>query len=223
MENNNQMDIFSYYKRKEVSNSDLGWLKSQLQARETISDPYLAYRFGNLLDVIITEPHRADFFKYRIEDEIFTKKEWKTAELMKRSFLKDDYCRELIKNAEFQKVTAKEMNFNFQGIEFKLPTRIKWDILRDDVCIGCDIKTTIAKTQSEFESAIDFFDWDRQAAWYMDIENVNNHVIIGISKHNHKVFKIFINRRSDLYLNGKDKYSYLAYKWWLLFGENLNR
>lgn len=210
--------IFDYYKRSEVSNSDLSQLKNDLNPKSVVNDPYLSYRFGNLLDVIITEPNRADFFKRKIEDEQFSLKEFKKAERMKNAFLKDDFCRDLIKEATFQDVSIKNREFSFRGITFNLPCRCKWDVLLRQYKLGADIKTTTAKTQREFEAAITYFEYDRQSAWYMDLEDTEEHIIIGISKENNKVFKYFINRKSNMYINGKDKYEYLAFKWWLLYG-----
>ena len=210
-----------YYTRKEVSNSDLSRLKSELNPRENIADPTAAYRFGNLLDIVITEPEKADFFNRIIGTEKFTAKEWKLAEKMKNAFLRDEYCFNLIKdrrNSLFQYVEVKDRTFNFKGFEFTLPCRCKFDIISKPIKISADIKTTDAKTHNEFLSAIEYFDYDRQSAWYMDLGETDHHVIIGISKKNNKVFKVFINRKSSLYLQGKNKYTYLAFKHWLIHG-----
>lgn len=69
------------------------------------------------------------------------------------------------------------------------------------------------------------FDYDQQHAWYMDIAQTKGYkadkdVLIGISKANFKVFKVYINRQSDLYLSGVNKYNFLAFRWVLLFGED---
>ena len=64
---------------------------------------------------------------------------------------------------------------------------------------------------------IDFFDWDRSRAWYMDIAGSQQDFIYAISKKNLKIFKAFIRRDDDTYKRGKEKYDELAFKWWMLF------
>lgn len=44
-------------------------------------------------------------------------------------------------------------------------------------------------------------------------------VIIGISKVNLKVFKLFINRESEFYKSGMQKFRELGFKYWTLFGD----
>ena len=62
---------------------------------------------------------------------------------------------------------------------------------------------------------MDYFDWDRSRAWYMDIANSNKDFIYAISKKNFKVFKLFINNREEaIYKRGREKYEDLAFKYW---------
>jgi hypothetical protein len=67
------------------------------------------------------------------------------------------------------------------------------------------------------DEAIDFFDWDRSRAWYMDIAGSKQDFIYAISKKNCKIFKHFItDRNHPTYTKGKEKYEDLAFKWWQL-------
>ena len=89
----------AYYYRDEVSNSDLGWLDKYLHPDAFVTDPHNAYRFGNLVDAIITEPEKLDYFKRTVSDypdEPFTPEEWAQAEAMKRSFKADKMCMQLL-------------------------------------------------------------------------------------------------------------------------------
>ena len=70
--------------------------------------------------------------------------------------------------------------------------------------------------EQEFDEAVDFFDWDRSRAWYMDIAHSDRDFIYAISKKNCKVFKKFINRGDEIYNRGREKYEELAFQWWLL-------
>ena len=66
---------------------------------------------------------------------------------------------------------------------------------------------------------MDFFDWDRSRAWYMDIAHSRRDFIYGISKRNGLVFKRFITRDDPTYRRGREKYEELAFQYWLF---NLN-
>lgn len=206
-----------YFDRSEVSNSDLSWLKNQLFPRD-MPDPTRAYRFGSLIDAMITEPFLVNFFTRTMNGYQFPVDEFTLAVEMKKAFLADEFCRDFIEKSEPQKVMSRKLNFDYNGYEFALPVRCKWDIWRGTM--GGDIKSTVATTQSQFMDAIKYFDYDRQRAWYMDIAGSKVDVLIGISKVNLRIFKVFIKRDSDLYKEGHDKYLNLAFRWHLMFGEN---
>jgi hypothetical protein len=207
-----------YYDRAEVSNSDLSWLKNILSPRET-ADTTAAYRFGNLIDAMITEPDNVNFYARTLGDVQFTADEFDKAERMKRAFYADSLCRGIATGADGQKVMSAVRVFDYGGMEFELPCRCKWDLWRADGHFGGDIKSTAATTQAQFEAAARHFDYDRQRAWYMDIAGSDEDVLIGISKKNFKVFKIFINRGSSWYRDGFAKYNELAFRWHLMFGQ----
>lgn len=208
----------NYFLRKEVSNSDLTALKMRLSAREPV-DYTAAFRFGNLIDAMITTNNRVDYRKYTVGNERYTKQEFQLAEKMKRAYFQDEYCRSLLPTEiEKQKIDLRRLDFDFNGYKFSLDCRCKWDLWLKQQGFGGDIKSTVAETQQQFESAVKYFDMDRQRAFYMDIGGSDMDVIIGISKKNFKVFKIFINRESDIYKSGRDKYVYLAFKWHLIYG-----
>ena len=82
--------------------------------------------------------------------------------------------------------------------------------------VGGDLKTTFAETQRQFDEAVDFFDWDRSRAWYMDIAHSDRDFIYAISKKNNCIFKKFINRGDDTYLRGREKYEELAFQYWCM-------
>ena len=211
----------SYYQRTEVSNSDLSWLKNQLFPRD-MPDPTNAYKFGSLIDAMITEPDRVDYFKRTLDDEVYSVEDFQKAEAMKRSFWADEFSKLIADNADGQKQMTKYLPMNYKGFDFALNVRCKWDLWKSDWGWGGDIKSTTAETQKQFEDACRHFDYDRQRAWYMDIAGSQRDVLIGISKKNFKVFKISINRDSAFYKDGKEKYLSLAFRWYMMFGENKN-
>lgn len=207
-----------YYSLPDVSNSDLSWLKQQLYPRD-MPDPTNAYRFGSLIDAMITEPERVNYFNRTLDDIQFSVDEFRLAEDMKRTFWKDEFCRLIAEKADGQKVMREFKAFNFEGFSFNLNTRCKWDLWREDWKWGGDIKSTTAETQKQFEEAARYFDYDRQRAWYMMIANSDRDVLLGISKKNLKVFRINITRDSSFFKDGYKKYNELAYRHYLMFGE----
>ena len=209
-----------YYSRTEVSNSDLSWLQNQLHPRE-MPDPTEAYRFGSLIDAMITEPQRVNFLTRTLDGYQFPAPEFEKAEQMKRAFLHDAFCSGMNEaKTETQKVMAKEVILGYQGVQFTLKMRYKWDLWFPAIGSGGDIKSTSATTQKQFEDSVQYFDYDRQRAVYMSISGATTDVLIGISKVNFKTFKVYITRQSSLFASGMDKFKYLAYRWHLLFGED---
>lgn len=212
----------AYYSRSEVSNSDLTALKNLLHP---VPMPpgvkEAAFRFGNLVDAIITEPDRVNYYQLTVDGEQYTDDEFRHAKEMYRSLRMtarhDPFLAKVLAEAETQKfMVNKAQKFEYGGFPFTLPTRCKWDWWLSLYGFGGDLKTCAASTQKEFEDAIDFFDWDRSRAWYMDIAHSDCDFIYAISKRNCNVFTTRIRRDDPVYLRGRDKYLELAFQYWCL-------
>lgn len=206
-----------YYRRSEVSNSDLSKLKQELYG-DMERDPTLAYNFGRLIDCMITEPEKVNFFNLTCDGEQYTDKDFEVAERMKLFFQKDEMARTILKLADTQKIMINPHQ-TFDSEVFTLPTRCKWDLWMSSLRWGGDLKSTTAKTQREFEEAVKFFDYDRQRYFYMNMAGSNQDVLIGVSKVNFKVFKVLIKRGDPLWKSGREKCLHLAEKYYLLFGD----
>ena len=214
----------NYYNRKEVSNSDLTELKNLLHPHIQWGDREQAFRFGTLVDALITEPQRVNYFQRTVDDVLYTDDEFDHAREMHRSLRlearKDPLLHVVLERAETQRYMVNDsQGFEYGGFAFSLSTRCKWDWWMPFAGFGGDLKTTFAASQREFEEAIDFFDWDRSRAWYMDIAHSSRDFIYAISKKNCQVFKHFINRDDATYRRGREKYEELAFQYWLF---NLN-
>lgn len=208
-----------YYSRPEISNSDLTWLKKYWMPEMMIHDIESAYKFGSLIDAMITEEHRVNYFKLTVDDVQYSKEDFDKSKAMKQSFLADPLCKQMLSQSSTQTVMSKIMQLEYDGIKFDLPVRCKWDLWMQLANWGGDIKSTAATTQKQFEEACRHFDYDRQRAWYMGIAGSNQDILIGISKENFKVFKLPIKRGDEFYKSGKAKYEELAFKYWYLFGD----
>jgi hypothetical protein len=210
-----------YYERSEVSNSDLTELKNLLHPRPQMGDKLAAFRFGSLVDAIITEPARVNYYQLTVDDVQYTEDEFRHAKEMMRSLRaearNDMFLARVLEEASTQTVMVnKGQPFEYGGFGFSLDTRCKWDWFLNRFGFGGDLKTTSASTQSEFNDSVDFFDWDRSRAWYMDIAQSDRDFIYAISKRNCNVFKLFINRGDAIYNRGREKYEELAFQYWCL-------
>lgn len=213
------MNPDNYYNRNEISNSDLTELKNLLYPRLQFGDKEKIFAFGSLVDAIITEPARVNYFQLKVDDVQYTEDDFALAREMHKSLLmearKDQFLAYVLENSDTQKFMVKEREFDYCDFKFTLPTRCKWDWFLSAAGFGGDLKTTFARSQQEFDEAVDFFDWDRSRAWYMDIAGSDKDFIYAISKKNCKIFKKFIKRGDQVYRRGFDKYNELAFKYYL--------
>ena len=210
-----------YYLRREVSNSDLTALKDILHPRQMFGDREAAFRFGTLVDALVTEPRRVDYYELTVDGERYSDDEFRHAREMQRSLRmearRDTFLERVLREAETQRRMARRgQEFTYCDWPFRLDTRCKWDWYLSPFGFGGDLKTTFAATQAEFDEAMDFFDWDRSRAWYMDIAQSDRDFIYAVSKKNCRVFKKFIQRGDETYRRGREKYEFLAFQWWLL-------
>lgn len=211
----------TYYSRSEVSNSDLTELKNILHPHLQYGDKEAAFRFGSLVDAIITEPSRVDYYQLTVDDEQYTDDEFLHAQEMQKALRmearKDAFLAKVLELADTQRfMVNKSQSFTYCGFPFALDTRCKWDWWMPAIGFGGDLKTTFASSQQQFDEAVDFFDWDRSRAWYMDIANSDKDFIYAISKKNCMVFKKFITRGDEVYNRGREKYEELAFQYWCL-------
>lgn len=208
----------NYYSRPEVSNSDLSALKKQHYGGQDF-DPTEAYKFGSLIDAMITEPHLVDEYKLTCDDVQYDKEAFERAREMRKAFMKDPFCRNMLQHSTPQKVMAVQNKKFEYHVPFTLSVRCKWDLWMAGFNWGGDIKSTAATTQKQFEEACRHFDYDRSRWWYMEIAQSDQDILIGISKVNFKIFKLPIRRGDDFFNQGKDKGLELAFKYWQFYGD----
>ena len=210
----------AYYDRFEVSNSDLSTLQKYWQSLQLQYDLQKAYDFGTLIDCMLTEPQKVNYFNFTCAGIQFSKADFEIAEAMKISFLRDQFCRLLLENSETQKITIREnFKINYLGFDFTLNARCKWDFFaKQKIGITADLKSTVATSEKAFRNSIELFEYHRQAAWYMDLENIDSHMLIGICKKApYSIFKVAIKRGDDMYKAGRALYQELAFKHYQLF------
>lgn len=213
-----------YFGRSEVSNSDLTELKQLLHPRQQFGDKEAAFKFGTLVDALLTENDRVNYYACTVDGVQYSREEFAKGRSCERALKQeaksDVFLSEVFYHSDTQTcMVNKGQMFEYGPLQFQLDTRCKWDWWLPSMGFGGDLKTTFAETQKQFEDAVDFFDWDRSRAWYMDIAGSDRDFIYAISKKNQKIFKKFIVRGDETYNRGREKYEELAFQWWCF---NLN-
>lgn len=212
----------NYFDLPEVSNSDLKALKTMLYGlpdrRDDLED---IFNFGSLVDAMLTEPWRVGHYTFTLSGEDgriiqFTEDVFMLAKKLVKELKADRVVSMLLDSMVGQYIFVRTITFCFDEEYQKIKGRCKFDGINRKFKIGVDYKTTSCPTLAAFIEAIHFFDYDQQAAWYMDLAGTNQHWIIGISKKTQKVFKYAIERGDATYLRGVAKYSRWAYRWNLL-------
>lgn len=204
-----------YFELEAVSNSSFTALRKALNGEDFEQEDNFNLQFGTLVDAKLTESRKTFLRvqrKYKFEDKIL--------ELCKDlvyEMRQDKIVSLMLKHSDKQRVILRTMRLNYEGFEFTLPCKAKLDLDIPKFDTVIDFKTVTANSYAQFRSAIDHFDWDRQAAFYLDLTGRRRYWIIGISKTNKKVYKYAIERDDESYLKGKAKYTYWGWKSHILF------
>jgi hypothetical protein len=188
-----------------------------------------ALRRGNLLDAFILwyglDPQR--YWQFRP-----TQEEHSQVIRLNKAYHADQFCSQLhlttAKQVEFYK---QAMQLNYMGVAFSLDVKCMFDYFQHGINnpylaslsspgYGGDLKRTSARNEAEFMKHIDFFEYDRARAWYMDVASlhgprVDQDFIVGVNESG-KIFKVFINRGDEMYQRGRERYTYWAFKKWIL-------
>jgi len=162
-----------YYGRPECSNSDLSSLNKYWQIFQITYDIEKAQNFGTLLDCMITEPARVDYFKFTCAGIQFGRADFELAEEMKKAFFRDEFCRVLYNNSDMQVVTVRErFKITYLGYTFYLPFRMKADfnakrlISIEGTCSSYPRRQSIARTRSHHRQDRWFRPSLRIARWW---------------------------------------------------------
>lgn len=208
-----------YYDLPEVSCSDLKNLDRAFNAKP---DPWGGVRgaieFGSLVDAILTEKHRLDYRWLSLQEHnkktiFYTQVIWDKAHRMADKILADEAVARLVGMSVPQYVFRRTLRFEYDGLELEIRARCKFDLFAKAQGVGSDFKMLAIKTQKALLESIDWFDYDMQAAYYMDLAGIDYFWILCGSKPTEKVFKYAIERDSDAYKRGRDKYARWAYYW----------
>lgn len=196
----NGLEYHDYYEVPAISNSFLSQVKAEAQGRK-INARSAAFRFGKNIHEFFLEPHKYDF-------RLYTGRERIEAMRMRQAFYKVAGERILDGDKEV------EYFYDFMGYRCKM----KADVISRDRGIIIDLKTTAKTTEDDFKQSVIQYEYNRQAAWYLDappvkLLGINTFRIIGIMKVKpYNIFTWELHRDSALIEAGRQDYlDILAY------------
>lgn len=210
-----------YFARPEVSNSDMLSLRRAIYG---IDDPYSAngqaLQFGSLVDAMLTTPHLVDHERRYLNDNgviiMFNEQDFALALRLYKLCEKDPVIMAFVRGGVGQHEFYRTLQFEFEGYTYSQRCRCKFDTIKKEIETGADYKTTACTSLKSFKASIEFFGYDQQGSFYMDLARTNRHWIIAISKKTGEIFKYVIERGDAAYLRGREKYSYWLYRWMML-------
>lgn len=197
----------SYFDHEFVSNSDLKKVVNKfvkgIEEPENLED---IFKLGTLIHQILLEPHLADK----------NHPQFGLAKAMSETIFKDQLCRSFILMRDFRRERefytdkcnpAFEKQYGFKG-------RVKVD--GDSELMGAvmEYKGLAVTTHNAFIEAIDRFDYDQGAAYYLEATQRKRILIPAPSKKDpRKLFKILVDRDHPIYKRGLEKVIYASQVW----------
>lgn len=210
-----------------ISNSDLKALKKKMRMEEDRDLTHI-FNFGSLVDNMTTADGNVDYEAQTMLDDTqghvqFDGEAFDKARLMSEAAKADPALQLFLNDGQLQhEIYRRRFPVAWEGIEIEIPARGKLDFRKKKLRAGADLKTTACTSQSQFVQSIEFFDYDQQGAWYMDLDDLDRFMIIGVGKkrkkheRQHPIFKYAMQRGDEAYLRGKRKYQFLALHYYFL-------
>jgi hypothetical protein len=148
------------------SNSDLTAFHNYLYAVPE-RDLSKAFAFGTALHTAILEPHTIQTLPENVDIELI--------QSLVRNVRNDRWCKWLLQFSQ------KEQFFEFSDPYTGLPCKAKSDnVFRGSLMV--DFKTTSAKSYAKFLDTCIDYNYDRQAAFYLNAVKAKRFVFIGLQK-----------------------------------------
>jgi hypothetical protein len=204
----------AYRKINAYSNSRLSEIKNQLMGIRK-PKPLKAFSMGSILHQLILEPELAE-----AEDYVFlTPAPRRHLQAAKKSALKNRLLKRVIGNIK----TEVEKVITWIDPENELPCKAKVDIVYKDHrgLHVIDLKSTGKKDKKSFLSSCEKYEYERQAAFYMDGAGAKSVTIYGIQKRPpYRVFrKMYTKKELE---EGRWKYRFIMGKTVTLKGQGID-
>ena len=183
-----------------VSNTDLTTLKNELLGLRQRGNP-AAFAFGSHFHTAVLEPRH-----YARTDERGIK--WPELETLARQVRRQRYCRDLLYRGQ------PEQSHTATHTATGVPVKIRPDLLirsrAGRQLTLLDFKTTSAPDLPHFLATLEKYDYDRQAALYLDVLGATRFLIIGVQKKApHDVWRVELTALPGLIAQGRKKYTTL--------------
>src|SRR5688572_27930177 len=157
-----------YFDIEAVNNSDLKELKRSYYADLPIDHGNANLKFGTLVDAMLTwhDKRKIDKQHLCIEERgelvRYSLDEWELAEAMVKQAKTDPVFKYFIDHGAGQHIFVRTLRFAFDGDEFSIKGKCKYDTISKAINTGADYKTTGCTTQKQFTESIAHFDYDQQ-------------------------------------------------------------
>ena len=188
----------------QVSNTDLGTLKNALLGLPHRGNP-AAFAFGAHFHTAVLEPQH-----YARTDERGLM--WADLETLARQVRRQRYCRDLLYRGQAeQSYTATH---TATGVAVKLRPDLLIRSRAGRQLTLLDFKTTSAPDLPHFLATLEKYDYDRQAALYLDVLGATRFLIVGVQKkagplRGNEVWRVELTALPGLIEQGRKKYSTL--------------
>lgn len=158
----------NYRTMPRYANSDLGEFRNQLFSNKAVKPSGAAQVFGTLYHSLLLQSQTPSNVTPKMDHQL---------KAMREAALQNKFVRSVLERSQVEQVQL------WLDKQTELPCKAQTDIwLAEDELI-VDIKTTSCKTYSEFLKSCEDYNYDRQAAYYLDgTPNANRFVIIGVTK-----------------------------------------
>ncbi|WP_298359812.1 PD-(D/E)XK nuclease-like domain-containing protein [Runella sp.] len=179
-----------------ISNSDLTEFKNHLFGRSNFK-PQKAFDFGTALHEMILEPKKRTQAPAHVDIDL--------VQHLSQQVRADKFCQWILQFA------SKEQVHLFTDSKTELPCKTKLDLNFQNRLI-VDLKTTSQTSYERFMKSCLDYDYDRQAAFYLDSVKAKRFIFIGIAKKApHGLY--FFEADHDFIAAGRKKYQALLRKW----------
>lgn len=184
----------------QVSNTDLSTLKNQLLGQPRQLSP-VALAYGAHFHTAVLEPSH-----YARTEERGIK--WADLETLARQVRRQRYCRDLLYRGHAEQSYTAIHTATGVGVKLRPDLLVRSRAGRQLTLI--DFKTTSSPDLAHFLTTIEKYDYDRQAALYLDVLGASRFLIIGVQKKApHAVWRVEITAMPGLIERGRKKYQRL--------------
>ena len=191
----------------QVSNTDLSQLKAALLGKPNTPNP-VALAYGSHFHTAVLEPPH-----YARTDERGIK--WADLEQLARQVRRQRYCRDLLYRGQAEQSYTATHTATGVGVKLRPDLLVRSRAGRQLTLI--DFKTTSSPDRAHFLTTIEKYDYDRQAALYLDVLGATRFLIIGVQKKTrikafgtpHEVWHVELTATPGLIEQGRKKYAAL--------------